>query len=127
MIQIPGPDYKFVVPWLGLGLLISKGQKWFQRRKMLTPAFHFKILEDFLIIMNEQSSILVNKLKALKPGTSVDMFPYITYSALDIICESAMGKSINAQSKSETPYIKSLFSASDLIMQRQKSPWMWNR
>ncbi|TRY61081.1 hypothetical protein TCAL_10154 [Tigriopus californicus] len=122
-----GPDYKFIHPWLGLGLLTSDGGKWHSRRKMLTPAFHFKILEDFLVIMNEQSSILTNKLAKLKPdNNTLDMFPNITYCALDIICESAMGRNVNAQSDSDSPYVRSLFKASDIIFQRQTSPWMWN-
>lgn len=29
---------------------------------MLTPTFHFTILEDFLDVMNEQANILVTKL-----------------------------------------------------------------
>ena len=56
-----GPDYRFLWPWLGLGLLTSDGQKWFTRRKMITPTFHFKILEDFLVVMNEQSQIFCDK------------------------------------------------------------------
>lgn len=122
-----GPDYKFLHPWLGLGLLTSDGAKWHSRRKMLTPAFHFKILEDFLVIMNEQSSILTDKLGKLKPhNNSINMFPQITYCALDIICESAMGRNVNAQGDSDSPYIRSLFKASDIIFQRQKTPWIWN-
>lgn len=74
---------------------------------MLTPTFHFKILEDFLLVMNEQSQILVNNLSEKADGkTTIDMFPHITYCALDIICESAMGRNINAQGKSDSPYIK---------------------
>jgi len=52
---------------------------------MLTPAFHFKILEDFLVVMNEQSAIMVDVLK--EQGTKTfNIFPYVTHAALDIIC-----------------------------------------
>ena len=43
---------------------------------MLTPAFHFKILEDFLLIMNEQSLILTRKLDKMN-GKEFDIFPHI--------------------------------------------------
>lgn len=50
-----GPDYRFVEPWLGRGLLTSDGARWASRRKLITPAFHFAVLADFLKIMNEQA------------------------------------------------------------------------
>ena len=121
-----GPDYIFMRPWLGLGLLTSDGNKWHSRRKMLTPTFHFKILEDFLIIMNEQSKILNDKFSQLDSKVPVDIFPHITYCALDIICESAMGKNVGAQFNSDSAYVKSIFEASDVIFHRQVSPWLWN-
>ena len=39
--------YQFLIPWLGEGILISEGQKWHYRRKMLTASFHYSILESF--------------------------------------------------------------------------------
>lgn len=65
--------------------IIFKGSKWHQRRKMLTPTFHFKILEDFLHVFNEQSAVLVGKLHE-KVGQEIDIFPFITLCTLDVIC-----------------------------------------
>ena len=117
-----GRDYTFIWPWLGTGLLTSTGAKWHSRRKLLTPAFHFRILEDFLDVMNKQSSIFGNILEGLAGDKVIDIFPYVTHCALDIICETAMGKSIGAQANSGTDYVKAIYAASDIIFQRQRSP-----
>lgn len=71
-------EYKFVKPWLNEGLLLSKGSKWFQRRKILTPAFHFKILEQFVEIFDRQSSVLVNTLSKYGKSDEIEMFPLVT-------------------------------------------------
>lgn len=80
-----GEGYELLREWLGTGLLISSGKKWFQRRKILTPAFHFSILEKFVEIMDEQGQVLVEKLKKLD-GEEVDFFPLANLYALDVIC-----------------------------------------
>ncbi|KAM5264054.1 cytochrome P450 4V2 [Ctenodactylus gundi] len=117
--------YKFLEPWLGLGLLTSTGNKWRSRRKMLTPTFHFTILEDFLDIMNEQANILVNKLKKHANQEAFNCFFYITLCALDIICETAMGKNIGAQSNNDSEYVRAVYRMSDMIHRRMKMPWFW--
>lgn len=54
---------------------------------MLTPAFHFKILEDFMPIFNRESFKLVNIIKTKHgDGSTFDFAPYITKCTLDIIC-----------------------------------------
>uniref|UniRef100_A0AAV2LKC8 aromatase n=1 Tax=Knipowitschia caucasica TaxID=637954 RepID=A0AAV2LKC8_KNICA len=117
--------YTFLHPWLGTGLLTSTGKKWRQRRKMLTPTFHFSILTDFMEVMNEQSEILVEKLQN-KAGKEVfDCYPYVTLCALDIICETAMGKKIYAQSNYESEYVKCVYKMSDIVSRRQRLPWYW--
>ncbi|CAI9622908.1 unnamed protein product [Staurois parvus] len=117
--------YKFLHPWLGLGLLTSTGEKWRSRRKMITPTFHFAILAEFLEVMNEQSKILVDKLNSHVGKGTFNCFMDITLCALDIICETAMGTKIQAQNNSDSDYIKAIYEMSDMIQCRQKMPWLW--
>ncbi|KAM6150090.1 cytochrome P450 4V2 [Erethizon dorsatum] len=117
--------YKFLEPWLGLGLLTSTGSKWRSRRKMLTPTFHFTILEDFLDIMNEQANILANKLEKHVNQEAFNCFSYITLCVLDIICETAMGKNIGAQSNEDSKYVRAVYRMTDKIFRRMKMPWLW--
>lgn len=101
--------YDMLSPWLGDGLLLSSGSKWHSRRKMLTPTYHFKILEQFVEVFDQQSRVLVKRLYNVADGkTALDMFPVICLTALDIITETAMGVKVNAQDHPEFPYAKSV-------------------
>ncbi|GBN31107.1 Cytochrome P450 4V2 [Araneus ventricosus] len=79
-------EYKFLERWLGRGLLTSTGPKWRARRKLLTPSFHFRILEDFLPTFNDQSLVLVKKLQSLQHKEYVDILPPVILCTLDIVC-----------------------------------------
>lgn len=94
-------DYDKVAEWVGYGLLISKGEKWFQRRKVLTPGFHFKILESFVRVFNEHSDVLCAKLASFN-GSEVDVFPRLKLFTLDVLCETALGH--RCQSQTENPF-----------------------
>ncbi|NXC45564.1 CP4V2 protein, partial [Penelope pileata] len=118
--------YKFLHPWLGNGLLTSTGDKWRSRRKMITPTFHFAILNNFLEVMNEQGSILLEKLERHVDKEPFNIFIYITLCALDIICETAMGRNVGAQENMDSEYVSAVYRMSNLIQQRQKSPWLWH-
>ncbi|XP_046655352.1 cytochrome P450 4c3-like [Daphnia pulicaria] len=118
-----GPEYDFIHPWLATGLLTSTGQKWHQRRKLLTPTFHFKILEDFVQVFNEQSVVLVQRLNE-KVGQDFDVFPYITLCTLDVICETAMGRNVDAQSNKDSEYVKAVYNMGHIIQARQTRPWL---
>lgn len=77
-------EYNYIAHWLGTGLLISNGQKWFTRRKVITPTFHFKILDQFVEVFDKHSAIFAENLAKFK-GQAIDVFPKITLCALDVI------------------------------------------
>ncbi|XP_052871034.1 cytochrome P450 4d2-like [Anopheles cruzii] len=115
--------YKFLVPWLGNGLLLSTDQKWFNKRKILTPAFHFKILEQFIEVFDKQSHVLVDRLRPEATGKLVNIYPYVALAALDIICETAMGTSVNAQTDANSSYVKAITDLSLLLTERFVKVW----
>ncbi|XP_003744153.1 cytochrome P450 4c3 [Galendromus occidentalis] len=120
--------YELLHDWLGTGLLTSEGAKWRTRRKMLTPAFHFKILEDFLDVFNEQGIILADKLKGRsRTGEMFDVTKDVTSCTLDIICETAMGVRIGAQTNPESDYVKSLYTLGESFMDRSFAPYYWTK
>lgn len=100
--------YSFLEPWLGTGLLLSTGPKWFNKRKTITPTFHFKILEQFIEVFDRQSDILIGLLKTKANGSSFNIYPFVTRLALDILCETAMGTEIHAQTDKESTYVKAV-------------------
>ncbi|XP_054720562.1 cytochrome P450 4V2-like [Uloborus diversus] len=118
-------EYRFLHPWLGTGLLTSSGKKWKTRRRLLTPAFHFQILEDFYPIFNEESEILTRKIEKLSSQPWIDVQPLITKCTLDIICETAMGVKINAQSGENISYVEAIMGMADVMVTRSFLPWLW--
>ncbi|GFU76293.1 cytochrome P450 4c3 [Trichonephila clavipes] len=116
--------YEFLAPWFKQGLITSSGMKWKKRRRLLTPAFHFRILDDFLPVIDNHARYLAEKLKNEVGKKSFDLVPYITLCSLDILCETAMGKYVGAQ-KRDTPYVKALNAASHLFGTRFMKPWLW--
>ncbi|KAH9510182.1 Cytochrome P450 4V2, partial [Bulinus truncatus] len=117
-------EYDVLVPWLGTGLLISTGDKWRYRRKMLTPTFHFNILHDFLYVFNKQAHVLIDKLKDKSKNGQFDMFQDIALCALDIIAEAAMGKTVDAQ-RTDSEYVYAVYRMSSLSDKRMRLPWFW--
>jgi cytochrome P450 len=63
----------------------SAGQRWATHRKLLTPAFHFKVLENFVDVFNRNGKILVEKLSSHVNGREFDVTQYMTLCALDDI------------------------------------------
>lgn len=67
------------------------GQIWHKHRKMITPSFHFNILNIFHTSINKGANLLAKKLEKLNvenKGAAMDIQDLINLSTLDIICGS---------------------------------------
>ncbi|XP_057367791.1 cytochrome P450 4C1-like [Daphnia carinata] len=112
----------FLLPWLGDGLLLSAGDKWRKDRKLLTPAFHFQILDGFFDVFNRNSEIFVEQIKKrLLVEIEIDVYPMISRCTLDIICEAAMGIQIDAQLNYDSEYITAIDRIETMIQGRINS------
>ena len=79
-------EYDYAIDWIGDGLITTHtGPKWFARRKIITPTFHFGILQKFLGVFENNAEIFLSKLSDHE-GRSLDVFPLILLMALDNIC-----------------------------------------
>uniref|UniRef100_A0A182QWR8 Cytochrome P450 n=1 Tax=Anopheles farauti TaxID=69004 RepID=A0A182QWR8_9DIPT len=120
-----GRDYEFLQPWLGTGLLTSPAGKWHQRRKILTPTFHFRILSDFVEVFNKQSAVLADKLaREVDNAAGFDCVRYITLCSLDIICETAMGCPVYAQKQSDSEYVRAHEKIGEIMLNRLQKLWL---
>ncbi|XP_054087155.1 cytochrome P450 4ae1 isoform X2 [Zeugodacus cucurbitae] len=105
--------------WLGDGLLLSYDRKWQMMRKIITPTFHFKILEQFVDVFERQSRVLVQKLATLADGaTIVDIYPHVGLMTLDVIAETAMGVSVHAQQDAKSDFVQAVNDVTNIVATR---------
>ncbi|KRT83475.1 cytochrome P450, partial [Oryctes borbonicus] len=119
--------YDYVRNWLGNGLLTASGDRWRQHRKVITPAFHFQILEEFIEVFNSQSDILVSILRKECENGNVDVYPFVGRCTLDILCETAMGTSVNAQSCNDSEYVRCVQLLLEILGLRMFHPFLSNK
>ena len=82
-------EYKVLQPWLMDGLLLSHGHKWFQRRKLITGAFHFQILPQFIDSFETQSRVMLTGLeneRRKQEHKVIELYEFISLCTLDVIC-----------------------------------------
>lgn len=125
------PDlvYKPVKSFFGAGLITLNGEQWLHHRKVLTPVFHFKILERYVEVFKRRAEDLAKEL--LEPryrGLEVDALPITTRLVSNTICETAFGMSELLTEKDEIKKKDAFFAALEvafkIIEKRIMKPWL---
>ncbi|CAG9864835.1 unnamed protein product [Phyllotreta striolata] len=117
--------YSLLHDWLGTGLLTSSGEKWHRRRKILTPAFHFNILQEFTEMLNKETLLLVDNLKPMCSYPYVNVIKPITEFTLYSIGETALGVPLREDPKCNE-YKQAVYDYGEHFIYRATRPWLYS-
>nr|QYA71981.1 cytochrome P450 [Anoplophora glabripennis] len=117
--------YSFLDLWLGNGLLTSTGSKWQTRRKILTPAFHFSILQQFVGVFTTETDNLVKQLRKICHQPYINVVPYISQFTLGAINETSMGTKLNLENEEDRSYCEATHQIGKIITHRITRPWLY--
>ncbi|XP_024890530.1 cytochrome P450 4C1-like [Temnothorax curvispinosus] len=110
--------YDNLQPWFGTGLLTSGGTKWHSRRKILTPTFHFNILQHFIQILIEEGENMTKSLKNAGGTVVKNLVPFFSEHTLNAICETAMGTSLRGLGDFQQQYREAVHQMGELLIYR---------
>ncbi|XP_043818614.1 cytochrome P450 4A6-like isoform X3 [Dromiciops gliroides] len=112
--------YRFLVPWIGEGLLILNGPVWFQHRRLLTPAFHYDILKPYVALMADSVRVMLNKWEKLSnQGSSLEVFEHVSLMTLDTLMKCAFSHQSNCQiERNADDYIRAVREQGNLMFER---------
>ncbi|KAM8930556.1 cytochrome P450 4B1-like [Pelodytes ibericus] len=114
--------YRFTIPWIGEGLLVSSGQKWNQHRRLLAPAFHTELLKSYIRQMSECTRFMLDKWERSMLHTSnVEVFHDVSLLTQDIFMNCAFNYNSDVQNSSDIRYIEAVNKLSRLVYHRFRS------
>uniref|UniRef100_A0A669D9C6 Docosahexaenoic acid omega-hydroxylase CYP4F3 n=1 Tax=Oreochromis niloticus TaxID=8128 RepID=A0A669D9C6_ORENI len=122
--------YHHLQPWLGNSVLISNGEVWSRKRRLLTPAFHFDILKSYIAVFNSSAKTMHDKWCRLvaEGKTNLEMFDHVSLMTLDSLLKCAFSYDSNCQ-ESSSEYVSAIVELSDLIIERREKNilhhWDW--
>ena len=111
-------------PWLGDGLLLSGGNKWFRHRKMLTPAFHYKILNSFFSVYTSATHVMIQQWEeAADMDGCIVLQNSVPYLSLDIILQCICSLKTNCQIEKENlQYVRDVQNLTEIAIKRYSNP-----
>ncbi|XP_058159612.1 cytochrome P450 4B1 [Dasypus novemcinctus] len=114
------PDvYDFLLQWIGKGLLVLEGPKWFQHRKLLTPAFHYDVLKPYVAVFADSAGTMLDKWEEkAREDKSFDIFCDVGHMALDSLMKCTFGKGDDGLGQRDSSYYLAVSDLTMLVKQR---------
>lgn len=117
------PMYGFLRKWVGEGLILSSGAKWKSHRKMLTPAFHFDILKQYVPVYNEVSHKLLEIWSPLADtGEAVDVTQYTKACTMEVLLKYMFSKSSDCLENKDSLHLVAMDELLSLFVERSFTP-----
>ncbi|XP_049866219.1 cytochrome P450 4d2-like [Pectinophora gossypiella] len=105
-------------------LAIAPVPIWRQRRKIFTPNFSPRMLNQFVEVFYRQSSVLADRLKNVANTGPFQLWSYIIRFTMDSLFESTLGIQAHAQTDPNQPLLKAFKPVGPLFSSRMSQPWL---
>ncbi|XP_017737195.1 PREDICTED: cytochrome P450 4B1 isoform X2 [Rhinopithecus bieti] len=117
------PDvYDFLLQWIGRGLLVLEGPKWFQHRKLLTAGFHYDVLKPYVALFAESTRVMLDKWEEkAQEGKSFDIFCDVGHMTLDTLMKCIFGRGDTGLGHRDSSYYLAVSDLTLLAQQRLAS------
>ncbi|KAM9242461.1 LOW QUALITY PROTEIN: cytochrome P450 4B1 [Dugong dugon] len=114
------PDvYDFFLQWIGKGLLVLEGPKWFQHRRMLTPGFHYDVLKPYVAVFAHCTHTMLDKWeKKAREDKCFDIFCDVGHVALDTLMKCTFRKGDSGLDHRDSSYYLAISDLTLLMQQR---------
>ncbi|XP_056366141.1 cytochrome P450 4F3-like isoform X2 [Oenanthe melanoleuca] len=121
--------YGFLKPWLGEGLLLSRGQRWARHRRLLSPAFHGDVLRGYLGVFNRSTRLLLARWGAAAAAAAaaagapleLEVLQPLSLLTLDTLQKCIFSHESHCQER-PSEYIQAILELSSLVVRRQLRP-----
>ncbi|KAK7603326.1 hypothetical protein V9T40_003325 [Parthenolecanium corni] len=122
-----GFEYSFLKAWFRNNVTIRNGHDWLDRKKLLMPAYHNVVLQNYMPVFNKNSKLLTEVLAdQCRLRKFIDIEDYAMRSTLDTSMETMLGIQTNSLLREIPEYVDAMKRAGDCFLKRLFTFWMHN-
>uniref|UniRef100_A0A3Q2H3Q4 Cytochrome P450 family 4 subfamily B member 1 n=1 Tax=Equus caballus TaxID=9796 RepID=A0A3Q2H3Q4_HORSE len=113
----------FLLQWTGKGLLVLHGPKWFQHRRLLTPGFHYDVLNPMWLCSPTLHAPCwtSGRRRLVRIRALFDIFCDVGHMALDTLVKCTFGKADTGLGHRDSSYYQAVGELTLLTQQRIES------